>query len=190
MKILTAFLFLIIIGTSCNKYHCPKTVYCGVGYDFALAGFNTNDIDTVILRAYKADSSFGTLIASAFITDTIYTEDEFDTFRVWGRANDYGKDTLFTGSALLRGDRTFMVDSAYTAYDWEIYIPRVNRTYRIHGITISGSLQGRFDNCKAYNTNDPPTPVCAQHMSSYYLDGVKYPFVHQDGKLDYIFLTK
>ena len=190
MKLLFHCLFVILVFVSCNKYHCPKTVYCSVGYDFALVGFNTSDIDTVILRAYKADSTFGTLVASAIIPDTIIVANRFDTFRVWGPLNDYGKDTIFGGGSQLWNKHGYQIDTAYTAYDWEIYIPRVNRTYRIHSITVAGSIQEGFDNCKAYNTNSPPTPECAQHMTSYNLDGIKYPFKHQDGKVDYIFFAK
>ena len=172
--LLIAFLF-----GSC--YRCPKTVYCGLAYDFSFVGYRLSDLDTIILKAYRTDN--GSLFASSIIPDT--------TPLNWSGPGDtlYGKPLTDALNSL----RTFRFDSSYVAYNWEIYLPRMHRTFYVHDISISGNFQQTFDNCKASHSPTPSavTPSCVQDFTSYHVDGMQYSHKHQEGKSDwFIYLVR
>jgi hypothetical protein len=111
-------LFLVIVLYSCTtEQPCFNTAI-----QPSFIGFAPHETDTFILRRYKANSSFNLLIDSFRIYSTYYNTYQFahDTVNVFVQA---GKDSipLFTGQIQV-------------GYDWQVYIPSVNKTISISNI--------------------------------------------------------
>ena len=183
-------LILSISFVSCKKYRCPKTVYCGAGYNFLLVGYDSTEVDTVIMRAYKADNTFSTLIDTAFIADTVVTMSFNGPQYVWLPIFGTSRDTLLNGSLQLADKRVFDTDTSFVAYDWEIYIPKANRKYRITGIHMGGGTEQTVESCD--QKGNTIYANCNQYLASFTIDGTQYRFSGADfmGTYNFIFLKK
>ena len=171
MKRISIFFLIATLGISCNKYFCPETVYCTAGYNFVLVGFDTASIDTVVFRVYASGNNFTTPLDTALIADT-FVGNTFNgpQYVWWNISQKY--DTLLNGSMQLLNYRIFDADTSYISYDWEIYIPKANRTYRIAGITMSGNTSQKMSGCD--QDGDALNPSCSQYVSAYSVNGTTY----------------
>ncbi|MBS1587303.1 MAG: hypothetical protein JSS82_17345 [Bacteroidetes bacterium] len=103
-RILSILLLFTIVNAACHK---SRTVDCSStcfdpDYGTEFHGYQYSEVDTIIFRKYKKDSSFTTLLSEA-----MYTVD-----------TNAGKKTLT--AAMLT-----------TAYDYELILPGAGDTYRI-----------------------------------------------------------
>jgi hypothetical protein len=183
-------ILLLIVFDSCKKYTCPETVYCGTGYDFILVGYDTSELDTVILRVYKGDNSFSYLLDTGVIVDTL-ERNSIGLVFAWLPLYGNEEDSLLLNELQALGSyRNFDVDTNYISYDWELFIPKDQRTYRITDIKMSGSMEQTVQTCDKQGNQISAT--CGLYFASYTVDGTVYTYTGFDQKIgsNYIFLTK
>jgi hypothetical protein len=108
-KLLLTTIFFFIL-TSCGK--CP----CIDGsINPAFVGFNPSEVDTIIFRKYSKNSNFNTLI------DTVFFDDK-TSFQIQ-KSNDTINFPSRTGN--------FSIEKNY---DWVIFLPSINRNFKISNI--------------------------------------------------------
>ena len=188
----TALIFLLpfFIMASCKKYRCPATVYCSTGFNFVLVGFDTSELDTVIMRVYKADNTFSSVVDTALIADTIVQNSFNGPQYVWLPLFGNYRDSMLNGSLLLTQYRGFDVDTAYIGYDWEVYIPKAQRTYRITGMKYGGGIKQTVETCDQKGNNIGGS--CNQYLASFAINGQVQNYSGHDfmNWYNFIFLKK
>lgn len=121
-------------------------------------GYPLADIDTLILRKYKAGDGFNSLIDTFLITSTNshYLVDSNLHIGVNINVGNYGSNGLNKGAIQV-------------GYDWKLFIPAVNRTVAISGIASEHNTgkKGIFGEGAS----------CSNQIFSFWQDGV----VHSDG---------
>ena len=95
---------------------------CGKEYDCAnpqlipaLIGFTPSEIDTLILRKYKSNDNFQTLV---------------DSFRIINGLNGQYQSSNDTTYVYLKNEK----NGIYTGFDWILFIPATNRVVTIADI--------------------------------------------------------
>jgi len=191
MKKIALYVFLFaIVAASCKKYRCPETIYCSAGYNFLLVGYDSSEFDTVILRAYKADNTFSQLIDTALIADTIVTMGFNGPQYVWLPLFGNYQDTFLNGSLQLSTLRGVDIDTSFVPYDWEVYIPKDNRTYRISSIKMGGRIKQTEESCDQNGNSHGVS--CTQYLAAFTIDGTEYHYSSPDfmNYYNFIFLKK
>jgi len=85
-------------------------------------GYDSGDLDTVVFYTYTADSSFSTLIdqITATMPDSVFN---------------------YTYSGPVYFKNGFEELAIVAGYDYKIYIPKTNQTFKFYGIVDSGRTQ-------------------------------------------------
>lgn len=167
------------------------TVYCSTGYNFVLVGFDTSELDTVIFRVYKAGTNFSELLDTAVAVDTLISYATNGPTYTWLPFKGTEQDTLINGSGVLE-NYLFVddgIDTAFIPYDWEIFIPKDQKTFKISGINITGPKQQTINTCDM--KGDFIGGGCYWYMTSCQVNGITYN--HSSVKKDlanFIFLNK
>ncbi len=187
-KMLVSLLLLALELCSCKKYRCPETVYCSTGYNFVLLGFDTGDISTVVFRAYQAGTDFGTLLDTAVVLDTVLYQSFNSPVYPWIPLYGNDADSLLNGSVALANYRSFMADTSYIACDWEIYLPKDGRTFKISNIQFSGSTEQTVESCD--EKGNKIGGFCQKNLTSYFADGETYKNANSGVNNNFIFLKK
>lgn len=92
---------------------CSRTVPCSNQYITpAFVGFKLTDLDTLVVREYKKDDNFLTVLDTAVL--------RFDTTSLKSFSS---KDTTFILLNNISGNEKYI----YPDHDWQIYIPAKNR---------------------------------------------------------------
>jgi hypothetical protein len=133
-------LFLTILNFSCKEYPCDTATM-----NINIHGFSKSDIDSVIIRKYAKSTNFSTLIQSTSI-------DSLEASYSWVGVGDYLNIVPDFGNEYgLRSE-----------FDYEIYIPRQNRIFKITEIveepktgkeTISMEKSRCMNNTKSYKVD-------------------------------------
>lgn len=190
--ILLPFLLLTIAFASCEKPECPITVYCNTGYNFVLVGFDTSELDTVVFRVYKAGTNFSELLDTAVAVDTLVSYSTNGPTYTWLPFYGTERDSLINGSGVLENYLVADggIDTAYTPYDWEVFIPKDQKTFKISGINITGQEQQTIDGCDA--KGNMVGGSCYWYMTSCQVNGKTYNHSSLKSKdlANFIFLNK
>lgn len=187
-KIFWPFLVLVAVLGSCKKYRCPETMYCSTGYNFVLLGFDTSDISSVVFRVYQAGSGFGSLVDTTLVLDTVLYQSFDGPVYPWVPLSSNGHDSLLNSSVSLANYRFFMTDTSYVAYDWELYLPKIGRTFKISNLSFSGGLQQTVETCD--NKGNKIGGECERSLKTYIVDGETYKNVNSGIDNNFIFLKK
>ena len=112
-------LSLVVISVACNKKtNCTKTLICAhKSIVPVLGGFDSTQMDSVIVYTYAPDSTFSTILSQQTYTNPILQTNITDTTAA------YGFDSL-----------------AFTVgHDYQVYLPQAGKRYRFYHIIDSGS---------------------------------------------------
>ncbi|HEY8688508.1 MAG TPA: hypothetical protein VIM07_04675 [Chitinophagaceae bacterium] len=107
-------LLLLLIILSCISA-CGKCPCVDSNIDPAFIGFNPSEVDTIIIRKYSKNNNFNTLIDTAFF-------DNKTSFQIQ-KSNDTISFPYRPGN--------FSIDKNY---DWVLFLPSINRTFKISNI--------------------------------------------------------
>ena len=121
-RFVTSVLLLIILTTSCTKeYDCSN-----VPIQPVFIGFASSDIDTFVLRKFKANDNYQNLIDTFIVNDnySVYRINNDTTTVLIGDATDDGKAGILGG------------------YDWQIFIPSTNQIFTLSNI-VSENKTGK-----------------------------------------------
>ena len=152
----------------------PLLVLCSCGRDIDCAdaniqptfiGYSLADVDTMVLRRYKAGDGFNTLIDTFLIT-------------MYNRSGTYviaGLDRIEVSTSGVYGNNGEALNAIHVGYDWKLYIPATNKTVAITGIVSE------------HNSTHCWKCVCYNRVFSYMADTVTYK--PQDGS-GYRFLIR
>ncbi|HSC36554.1 MAG TPA: hypothetical protein VLD19_01735, partial [Chitinophagaceae bacterium] len=111
----------------------PIIVFCSCGRDVDCAdsiiqptfiGYSLADVDTMVLRRYKAGDGFNTLIDTFLIT----------TLNGRGTYVIAGRDSIQVYTSGVYGSNGEQLNAIHVGYDWKLYIPATNKTVAITGI--------------------------------------------------------
>lgn len=110
----------------CGFASCGPARFCSPNLiNPVFIGFSPSDIDTLVLKRYKANDSFNILIDTlTFVSPSTGTDAA--NYGVYRTSND----TTFVNINVT----TAYIPISY-GYDWELYIPAKNRTVSISAIT-------------------------------------------------------
>lgn len=115
---------------------CEKKIYCTDGYlDFTFTGFTISEVRGFTIRQYIKDDANGEPIDSA---QYIYS----------GAQQIASRDTFTFSDYRTVGD----LQGIAINYDWEVYVPAVNRTYRFTAILNEG-VNDRLVRCNDNETS-------------------------------------
>lgn len=116
MKFFPFFLVITILFFGCKSsvYDCDN-----LQIQTIFIGYSKPDIDTFIIRRYKAIDSFRTLI---------------DTLMIKEGSGTYYKFMHDTASVDFYNFTTGGIHGIQAGYDWELFIPANNKTFRISEI--------------------------------------------------------
>jgi hypothetical protein len=105
--------FLILSFYSCD-YFCDD-----MDINLAFVGFDSTDINTIILRQYQPNNTF---------------QNPIDTFLITRKNGPYMFTTINDTTIIFRnsGDDSAQITNGY---DWDVYIPTKNKTIYISNIT-------------------------------------------------------
>jgi hypothetical protein len=144
MKLFIIPLFAISFFVSCKETPCGRA-FSPLG----LKNFAAADFDTVIIRKYKKTSDFTIRLDSVLIKSGTYGFQQINNDAV----------IPFT----MGGENEFRSD-----YDYEVYLPKINRLFRITGIVeeFHSQKDGLFSNKKNY---------CYNPITSYKVNGLAVP---------------
>ena len=121
---ISGFLFLAIVLFGCTKeYDCNDLPIQPV-----FIGFSQSDIDTFIVRKFKANDNYQNLIDTFMV--------KYGTYSLYKISND--TTTVFVGDASNDGKVGIKV-----GYDWQIFIPSKSKTVFISDI-ISEKRTGKY----------------------------------------------
>jgi hypothetical protein len=154
--IAVAIVSLISFGTgSCSKeYDCDEPQLHA-----AFIGFTIAEIDTIILKKFKSDDHFQTLIE----TDTVLF------------ANKYNSTYTFFGDTT----SVFVMDPLKcikAGFDWQILIPAINKT-----ISVSGILDEKKTGKRGWGIfSMDPGPNCLNRVYSAMVDNQPFNFSYSD----------
>lgn len=154
MKNIFILFFLILFICSCWSHEVPCTA---LPIQIGFVGFDSSDIDTFILRKFKANDNYQNLI---------------DTFSVINNSTaqyQTSNDTISTFSP---------VSGILVGYDWQIFIPTKNRTIFISkiiseqksircGVTAPGSC-GCINNVYSVNEDNQVVNFVQNNLVSYH----------------------
>lgn len=122
------YVFLSII-VCVSGYGCAKDVPCKDDkIQLSFIGFSSTEIDTFIIRKYKSEDNFSTLL------DTVKIYDSKQTYVVTYKATN---DTIDV--SILDG----FTGEIKPGYDWIIYLPRISRTIKVSAI-VSEQITKRY----------------------------------------------
>lgn len=139
-------IFLLIIISSFAS--CCKTEDCETGYlNLTTINFSQQQSDTFVLRRYKVNTDFNTLV------DTLLIARNVNSFYT-----DNGPDTSFV---LINESNPFRLT---TGFDFIIYFPSTNTLRKISNITETKNQQ---KTCATSNGKR-----CYNDITSYKVDGV------------------
>lgn len=142
MHLLNKFLSLIVITfilSSCGKCPCADS---DLNPNFI--GFNTSEVDTIIIRKYSKNNNFSTLIDTAFFDDK-------NSFNI-NKRNDTISFPVRIGG--------FSIDKKF---DWVLFLPSINRNFKISNI-VSPQV----------SLPCPNKIQCVNPINSLNIDGVNY----------------
>ncbi len=114
LKLVTSLLFLSVLSANCNKeYNCIN-----LPIQPAFIGYASSDIDTFVLRKFKANDNYHSLIDTFIINGnySIYNTTNDTTIVFINDANNDNNAGIFVG------------------YDWQIFIPSKNKIVLISDI--------------------------------------------------------
>lgn len=116
----------------------------------AFVGFKNTDLDTLVIREYKMDDNFLTLLDTAvIITDNAELTS--------GTSND----TTFVELNVISGEEKYL----FPDHDWQIYIPAQNRA-----VSMSG-FESPQTNHRCGILGGDLCPGCANPINSLFQDG-------------------
>jgi hypothetical protein len=105
---------MIILSACTKEYNCSD-----LPIQPAFIGFAPSDIDTFILRKFKANNNYQNLIDTFIIKSGDYSQ--------YRTSND--TTTVFISDASNSGELGIKV-----GYDWQIFIPSINKTVFVSAI--------------------------------------------------------
>ena len=132
---------------------CTHTVDCSYALMTPVfTGYDLSDIDTLVLRKYKADDGFNSLIDTFLITKANAHYDGRDQYFIVNiNVGDLGSNGLNKGAI-------------QAGYDWQLFVPAVNRTVAI------SAIRSEHQTMKVGPAMDKTT--CIDKISSFRQDGV------------------
>ena len=142
---------------------CKRTVPCLNQFVTpAFVGFNFSDLDTLVIREYKKDDHFLTLIDTAlFISDNRVLSE--------GSSND---TTIILLNSISGEEKYIFPD-----HDWQIYIPSQNRV-----VSISNFDCPQNEETYTFTISDLQ-PECTNPINSFLQDG--QPVIPPFSKIPY-----
>jgi hypothetical protein len=133
--------FVVMTSISCKNVMCYERVIIP-----SFVGFQLNDIDTLVMKRYKANDNFRTFLDSSVITYDALTG-----------GHGYGMYTIKNDTTLVFVNGDNPSDGVYPGYDWKIIIPAKSKTVSISNIN-SENNEGRRG--------------CVNAIRSFQVDGV------------------
>ncbi len=139
-RTLIVLLSIILINYSCKEYPCQEA-----SVNINIYGFTKSDIDSVIVRKYVTASNFSSFVES-------WSMDSLQASYNWTTNNYLIVDANFASNGY--GIRS--------KFDYEVYIPRKNRLFRITEIseeqvtgreTLSMEKRGCINPIRSYRVN-------------------------------------
>ncbi len=139
------FIFLVLMVSFSS---CCRTVDCEVGYlNITTINFSQQESDTFILRRYKANTNFNSLV------DTLQLSRNYNA-----SFYDQGPDTSFVH---IYESNPFNITSGY---DYEVFFPGTNTLRKISDIRETKNQQNV---CVTTNYK-----ICYNTINSYNVDGI------------------
>ena len=156
--------FILIVFISITALtNCTRTVPCGnLFITPAFVGFKLSDLDTLIIREYKKDDNFLTLIDTALIISD-------SNILSKGSSND---TTIVLLNHISGREKYIFPD-----HDWQIYIPAQNLV-----VSMSNFVSRQTDE-KCVLGGDL-CPACANPINSFFQNGQQV--IPQTGEVPYI----
>ena len=128
LLIITIFIF-VFLG-------CRSVPSSNPGITSYFIGFSIADIDTLVLRKYKANDSFHHLIDTLQVTTNIYS----------GAAYRTSHDTTSVDFNNIGGSEK----DIFPGSDWQVYIPALNKTVSVSNLVCPPKESDCFK-CGCYN---------------------------------------
>jgi hypothetical protein len=149
MKLIFVFaLFFLLLATSCTR-----TVVCPPGgVNISFAGFDTTNLDTIIINTYSPIGNFSELLSS-------------HTIQVQYEAYPYMGDNGYSYIVYNQSPFTRFHGYITTGIDYEIITS--NHTYKITGVNYKQRIITKSFDVGCKREFDDFSPI-----NSYYLDGV------------------
>jgi|GEM_PF-586951 len=143
IKPITISLIAIIILNSCRR-DCTNSFISP-----AFIGFSNLDIDTFIVRKFEQDNTFTKLIDTIVVTKFVTNNPTFPGYLT-------SNDTTVIHPGLTSGNQFQYI---VPGYDWQIYIPSINRTISISNIT-------QLNNSEVCYAGGDLCPTCFNEIDS------------------------
>ncbi len=140
-----------------------NTVYVVNKMNFAMVGYDTTELGTVIVKRYQPDGTFANLVDSALLVTPASSSTNGSYWYVFNSVP--GHDSVLNINYIIA--RSYNYNHSYIPYDYEIVVPSSNRTYKISGITYGGTDSVLIPDCC-------PVMVFANPVT-FTLDGELFP---------------
>ena len=124
-KLLLAIFILFFISSCCMKHSCGNPNITPI-----FVGFSLSDIDTFIIRKYKQNDNF------LHVLDTLTITNSPRSISSYSSSND---TTLVYLDAISLGQQYIVPGN-----DWQIYLPKINRTISISNIVCPQTESGCY----------------------------------------------
>jgi hypothetical protein len=165
VKLVTSIILLSVLSLNCTKeYDCLN-----LPIQPAFIGFASSDIDTFVLRKFKANDSYQNLI------DTFIVNGNYSSFNT---SND--TTTVFINDATNDGKAGILV-----GFDWQIFIPSKNKTVLISD--ISSEMKTGKRGYGIFNVDHVSS--CTNHIFSAKVDNQIINFPNSDTTRHYLYIT-
>ena len=139
MKKLSIFLLIIFVTSNACNHECKRAAS-----NIALVSYLPAETDTIIVRKFEKNSSFTTMIDTFYIDRLTSTyQNKNDTLEVF---YSFGTD-----------------DGLLSKYDYEIYLPGINRLYQLTDITEAFESMNQGLSCRKVE--------CLNSIRSYKVNG-------------------
>lgn len=152
-KIAIVVVSLFLVSFSCRQSCSPAAAMIGFVH------LSNQDTDTIIVRRFQKSNSFSHLV---------------DSFEVNNQRNQYTvrNDSVFVLAA-------YGLDLGITsAYDWEVYLPSIGKTWRITDIIENQQYYSNSFSCEK--------SACQNRLESFKANGTKYNVSHTDLEVVYL----
>jgi len=108
-----------------------RTVYFSDRLNIGLVGYDSTEVETVIVKKFLPDNTFSNFVDSTILINTAIACSNWFYFNST-KPNDSLCNPLYT---ILD-----VTDTAYKQYDYEVIIPWNQRVYKISAISFSGNI--------------------------------------------------
>jgi hypothetical protein len=167
-------LFPVLLFSSCCR---TKTAACvDPVIEPSFVGYSMSDIDTMIIRMYKANDNFNTLLDTFKIANcsgsssdsnscySSYYTASSDTINIFIQP---GYNESSTSSNLYCQIRK--------GYDWSIYMPSIDQADSISNITIEQET-GSLEDCCCKAPDECPNKITSLKINETVIDSVVYSY--------------